>query len=422
MKSRSVKTLVATATMGAVILGTGIINAQAASLYRVRLDWSNASSQIGAYSILENAKAMADANPGYEVYDENGNVVYGDEEVNTPVATEKPVVEVEETSKTETQTTTETNIEKVEDTKVETSSNTYTVSSTVAKYVTAENAANGQGSVGSYSAGTYYIYKSYNGMLNISKTEGVPGGWINPEGNGSSKSPEVTTPVVTKPEPTTTTEEKAPETAPETVENGTSYTLKASTAKYLNASDAMSNSNSTGTYAAGSYYIYKSYNGMINITKTPGVPGGWINPSGSTSSNSGTSTPTTPTKPTTPTSSSVGNKVVSAAKSVLGTPYVWGGESLSEGGFDCSGLAYWAYQQAGISIPRTSTSQYNGMTKVSNPEPGDLVIYAYGGDIVHTGIYIGEGKIIHAPDEGDVVRIANAQMYTLSTVGYVRAR
>ncbi len=56
------------------------------------------------------------------------------------------------------------------------------------------------------------------------------------------------------------------------------YTLAASSAKYLNSSDAYNRVNSVGTYSAGAYYLYKSSNGMLNISKTPGEAGAWINP------------------------------------------------------------------------------------------------------------------------------------------------
>ena len=57
-----------------------------------------------------------------------------------------------------------------------------------------------------------------------------------------------------------------------------SYTLTADTPKYMNATDAAARTNSVGTYAAGSYYIYKTSNGMMNVSKTEGQAGAWINP------------------------------------------------------------------------------------------------------------------------------------------------
>lgn len=96
-------------------------------------------------------------------------------------------------------------------------------------------------------------------------------------------------------------------------------------------------------------------------------------------------------------------QAVDAALSQRGTPYVWGG--TSPGGFDCSGLIQWAYSQAGISLPRTAASQAQAGTPVprSQLKPGDLV-YFYS-PVTHIGIYIGNGKMVHAPNTGSVVRI-----------------
>ena len=100
--------------------------------------------------------------------------------------------------------------------------------------------------------------------------------------------------------------------------------------------------------------------------------------------------------------------------------YVYGGESWAEGGFDCSGLTQWAYKQVGISIPRTATTQYNGLKKVSSPIVGDLVVYASGGSIQHVGMYIGNGQIVHSPDVGKFVEVRSVNFNTMSIYGYVR--
>lgn len=67
------------------------------------------------------------------------------------------------------------------------------------------------------------------------------------------------------------------------------YTLSKSTKTYMNASDAKNGKNSVGTYDAGTYYVYKKYDGMINITKTNGKAGAWINPNAQTSSSTSAS-------------------------------------------------------------------------------------------------------------------------------------
>ncbi|MFE9421877.1 NlpC/P60 family protein [Kitasatospora sp. NPDC006697] len=100
-------------------------------------------------------------------------------------------------------------------------------------------------------------------------------------------------------------------------------------------------------------------------------------------------------------------QAVQAALSKLGDAYVWGATGSTY--FDCSGLMLWAYNQAGVSLPRTSQEQATVGTAVpslSQAQPGDLVIY--GADRHHVGMYIGNGKVVHAPHTGDVVRIADA--------------
>lgn len=92
-----------------------------------------------------------------------------------------------------------------------------------------------------------------------------------------------------------------------------------------------------------------------------------------------------------------------AAKSKLGSPYVYGASGPSS--FDCSGLTSWAYAQAGVSIPRTSEAQAGAGMRIysqSALQVGDLVIFY--GDAHHVGLYAGNGQVLHAPHTGAVVR------------------
>ncbi|WP_206794416.1 NlpC/P60 family protein [Amycolatopsis sp. MtRt-6] len=95
---------------------------------------------------------------------------------------------------------------------------------------------------------------------------------------------------------------------------------------------------------------------------------------------------------------------VNAALSKLGSAYVWGATGPST--FDCSGLMQWAYAKAGITLPRNSAAQAQFGTPVSRDQlqPGDLV--AYYSPVSHIGMYIGDGKMVHAPTSGDVVKIS----------------
>ena len=96
--------------------------------------------------------------------------------------------------------------------------------------------------------------------------------------------------------------------------------------------------------------------------------------------------------------------VVGVALQYLGTPYVWGGSS--PGGFDCSGLVEYVYNQVGVSLPHNAAAQFGYGTPVpeSDLQPGDLVFFD---GLGHVGIYIGGGQYIHAPHTGDVVKISN---------------
>jgi cell wall-associated NlpC family hydrolase len=95
-------------------------------------------------------------------------------------------------------------------------------------------------------------------------------------------------------------------------------------------------------------------------------------------------------------------KALAFARSQIGKPYVWG--ATGPDSYDCSGLTQAAWNAAGISLPRTTYDQVNAGTTVSlaNAQPGDLVFFY--DDVTHVGIYIGNGKMIHAPKPGAYVR------------------
>ncbi|GLY42659.1 hydrolase Nlp/P60 [Amycolatopsis sp. NBRC 101858] len=96
-----------------------------------------------------------------------------------------------------------------------------------------------------------------------------------------------------------------------------------------------------------------------------------------------------------------------AALSKRGSAYVWGATGPST--FDCSGLMLWAYKQAGITLPRSSREQstFGAAVPRDQLQPGDLVFYY--SPVSHVGMYIGDGKMVHAPDSGDVVKISPLQ-------------
>lgn len=115
---------------------------------------------------------------------------------------------------------------------------------------------------------------------------------------------------------------------------------------------------------------------------------------------------------------------IRAAESKLGVPYVWGGESDAEGGYDCSGLVQYAFAQAGIRMPRVAADQATTGWRIPfvQARPGDLLIWANDptapGYISHIAIYLGDGKMVVAPHTGDVVKIQ--QVYFSNFQGAVR--
>ncbi|WP_338676215.1 NlpC/P60 family protein [Streptomyces sp. SCSIO 30461] len=105
---------------------------------------------------------------------------------------------------------------------------------------------------------------------------------------------------------------------------------------------------------------------------------------------------------------------VTAAKSALGRPYVWGASGPN--GFDCSGLMQWSYAQAGVGLPRTSQAQRHAGRKVplSEARPGDLVTYR--SDASHVAMYVGNGQVVHAPYPGAAVRYDPVGMMPIASV------
>lgn len=123
-------------------------------------------------------------------------------------------------------------------------------------------------------------------------------------------------------------------------------------------------------------------------------------------SESETTTDTSSTS-TAASSGSGGSSVVDYAKQFVGNPYVWGGTSLTSGA-DCSGFVQSVYSNFGVSLPRTSYEQQNAGREVSYSEaqPGDLI--CYGG---HVAIYMGDGKIVHASNSRDGIKVSDNAAY-----------
>lgn len=103
---------------------------------------------------------------------------------------------------------------------------------------------------------------------------------------------------------------------------------------------------------------------------------------------------------------SVRQSIVTHAMNMQGKPYRYGG--ADPGGFDCSGLVQYSYQKAGIKIPRTTYQQFRSSSPLYDYQLklGDLVFFRINNSIVsHVGIFIGQGRFIHAPGSGRNVKL-----------------
>ena len=123
-------------------------------------------------------------------------------------------------------------------------------------------------------------------------------------------------------------------------------------------------------------------------------------------SNDGGGAPFTP-----PPNASGAQIAIAAARSVIGTRYVWGAGSPGAG-FDCSGLTAWAWAQAGVYLPHSASEQWNSLPHVNldQVQPGDIIYYGNFG--AHVALYIGNGDIIHARNPLPGGEVQQDDMYT----------
>lgn len=109
-----------------------------------------------------------------------------------------------------------------------------------------------------------------------------------------------------------------------------------------------------------------------------------------------------------PSDPAAANAVLMRAISLVGTPYRYGGNT-PEGGFDCSGLVNYVFRDMlDLRLPRTSRdlAAYQGPKIDPNQlSTADLVFFGSGGQVTHVGIYVGEGRFVHAPSTGGTVRL-----------------
>lgn len=106
------------------------------------------------------------------------------------------------------------------------------------------------------------------------------------------------------------------------------------------------------------------------------------------------------------------NSAIKKLQSHVGkTWYVFSGATPA--GWDCSGLTMWFYEQLGIELEHRASKQDSAGSLSKNPKPGDIVVFHYKGnkDAYHVGIYIGNGKMIHAPKHGHVTRVEDISTF-----------
>ena len=180
--------------------------------------------------------------------------------------------------------------------------------------------------------------------------------------------------------------EAAERAAKEAAEKAAKEAVKKQQASAANNSTSSNRHNSTTSNNTTS-----NKNNTSNTTRPSGnnTSSSTIKPSGNNTSSNTTSG-----------SNANGGTIVSRAYSQLGKPYVWGAYGPSS--FDCSGLV--SYCLTGSYTRLGTTLTFMGWTRVSNPQPGDVVTTA-----THCGIYIGNGQMIHAPHTGDVVKVGPVQ-------------
>jgi len=119
----------------------------------------------------------------------------------------------------------------------------------------------------------------------------------------------------------------------------------------------------------------------------------------------------------------IGDKVAKLTEAQVGMPYLYGGDTPK--GFDCSGLVYYVYMQAGIHVPRTAEQQFNHGPQVPRRalQAGDLVFFrSDSGNLMHVGIYVGSSWFVHAPESGKPVTGArlDSTYWTARYLGAVR--
>jgi peptidoglycan DL-endopeptidase CwlO len=115
-----------------------------------------------------------------------------------------------------------------------------------------------------------------------------------------------------------------------------------------------------------------------------------------------------------------GERAAAIALKAVGVPYRWGGTSPASG-FDCSGLVYWAYGRLGVELPHSSYALYDRGRRIARRrmKVGDVLFFS---GLGHVGIYVGRGRMVHAPHSGRRVEVIGLGQYGGRLAGVRRLR
>ena len=116
-----------------------------------------------------------------------------------------------------------------------------------------------------------------------------------------------------------------------------------------------------------------------------------------------------PARPAAEVRATAGDRAAAIALQQVGVPYRYGGNSPR--GFDCSGLVQYAYQEAGLSVPRTTGQLWSATKPVDARElrAGDLLFFSIDGKMSHVGMYVGGKRFVHSPQSGRNVSVASLE-------------
>lgn len=117
------------------------------------------------------------------------------------------------------------------------------------------------------------------------------------------------------------------------------------------------------------------------------------------------------------TNSSLASQIVNYALQFVGNPYVYGGNSLTNG-TDCSGFTSLVFAHFGISLPRTANAQgtVGRYVNVGDRQAGDLILHGYNGTITHAALYIGNNQVVHALNSNTGIVVTNYNIMPIVAV------